>query len=392
MTLLLCNTCGQNYPIINGVPVIFPDGRVPEIQHEADLPTRSTYDPWVYRIILQSLLDNQVVLDIGSGNMTLDDPCIIRMDVMLSPYVDIVADAHALPFLPESIDYIFSLAVYEHLANPFLAAQSMYEVLKDGGYIYHECNFVYAYHGYPHHYFNASLQGLEQIFSKYVPLRKGVATYQMPSFALDMVLRSYLRHSHAKDYQHGKPITELLQSIINIDLTQYDIYFSEDEALNVAAGTYFSGMKQTNPNSTIIPPLIYESWKGDSNLREKFINIYDLTTTKNIMAWALREGRTQNAEIDQYLRNLHPFCKHGETATWDREYIHSLPLVEAKFGAIGFSPDEPMAINSQIALGRFQVDLISKSTQQTLFQKARRTLQQEGMLALLKKAIKYVQE
>jgi SAM-dependent methyltransferase len=78
------------------------------------------------------------------------------MDVAWSPYVDLVADAHALPFLPGSLDYIFSLAVVEHLRNPFLAAQSMVMALKDGGFIYHECNFVFAYHGYPHHYFKGA--------------------------------------------------------------------------------------------------------------------------------------------------------------------------------------------------------------------------------------------
>jgi len=110
---LHCSACGQNYPIVRGVPVMFPDASVPHIQHEDELVVRHEYLPWVNRIILQSLLDNQVALDIGSGSMTLDDPCLIRMDVTWSPYVDLVADAHALPFLPGSLDYIFSLAVAE---------------------------------------------------------------------------------------------------------------------------------------------------------------------------------------------------------------------------------------------------------------------------------------
>ena len=112
---LRCPQCGQVYPVIDNVPVMFPDGRIPEIKHESELTVRQTYDPWVHRVILQSLLDHQVVLEVGSGNLALDDPCIIRMDVLLSPYVDLVADVHALPFLPESLDYIFSLAVVEHL-------------------------------------------------------------------------------------------------------------------------------------------------------------------------------------------------------------------------------------------------------------------------------------
>ncbi len=148
---LYCTECSQTFPIINNVPVIFPDGSVPDYKHQNDLITQNAYFPWIHSVILKSLLDNQIALNIGSGNMALDDPCIIRMDIVLSPYVDIVADVHALPFLPESLDYIFSLAVIEHLRNPFIASQAMYEALKDGGLIYHECNFLIAYHGYPHH-------------------------------------------------------------------------------------------------------------------------------------------------------------------------------------------------------------------------------------------------
>ena len=382
---LICDSCGQKYPIINGVPVIFPDGRIPEVVHESELITRSSYDPWVYRVILQSLLDDQIVLEIGSGSMNLDDPAIIRMDVTLTPYVDLVADAHALPFLPESIDYIFSLAVYEHLYNPFLAAQSMFEVLKDGGYMYHECNFVFAYHGFPHHYFNASLQGLEQVFSKYTPLRKGAATYQMPSFALEMVLRTYLRYSHAREYPHGKQIVDLLQNVVDQDLMQFDIYFSENEALNVAAGTYFSGMKQLSKTSTLIPKVIQEKWEANSQLKEQFPDINNLTTTNNIMVWALGKGRKQYPEIDQYLMKLKPFTKHGEDAPWNRDHIRSLPLSEAKFGAMGFNPDETMAKNSEIASQRPKI----KTPSNGVVQKAVRIFRQEGIKSFVIKGIHY---
>lgn len=386
---LICGACGQSYPIVNGIPVVFPDGRVPEIHHEADLPKCSSYNPWVHRIILQSLLDNQIVLNIGSGNMALDDPCIIRMDVVLNPYTDIVADAHALPFLPGSIDYIFSLAVYEHLHNPFIAARSMYDVLKDGGYIYHECNFVFAYHGYPHHYFNATLQGLEQVFADYVPLRKGVATYQMPSFALKSVLGTYLRFSHAHEYPHGKLLVDLLQKVIEMDLMQFDIYFSENEALNSAAGVYYSGQKQVTPNSTLIPPVIYEKWQNDRTLRAQFANINDLTTTNNIMIWALQEGRTKHSEIKKYLKQVKPFNKHGENALWDRSHIRSLDLQEARFGAIGFNPDESMSANAGIALRSVQASWDPNKHRLTLFQKAIQTLRIKGIKATVLRVLKY---
>jgi SAM-dependent methyltransferase len=337
---LICNQCGQVYPIVNNVPVLFQDGSLPIIQHNTDLQTRESYDPWVHRVILQSLLDDQITLEVGSGNMVLDDPCIIRMDVTLTPYVDLVADVHNLPFLPDSLDFIFSLAVIEHLQQPFIASDEMFKALKDGGYIYHECNFVFAYHGYPNHYFNASMQGMESIFSQFVPLRKGVAPYQMPSFAIDMVIQSYLKHTHAKEYEHGREITDLFETIINKDLKQYDVYFSEGEALNIAAGTYFAGIKQKETGATIIPSQFHSIWEGDKDLKERFPNINDLTTTNNILIWAQTEGKKKYPEISAYIQNIKPFNKREENGDINRLKIRTLPKIEPTFGAIGYKIED----------------------------------------------------
>src|SRR5512139_3466717 len=111
---LICVQSGHRFPIMNEVPILFPDGRTVEIEHEAPLIVRGGYDPWIHRNVMQSLTRGHIVVDIGAGNMTLDDPCIIRTDVTLTPYVDLVADAHALPFRDESVDYVLSLAVLEH--------------------------------------------------------------------------------------------------------------------------------------------------------------------------------------------------------------------------------------------------------------------------------------
>ena len=388
---LRCPQCSQTYPIVEGIPVMYPGGGIPEITHEASLQIRDTYDPWVHRIILQSLLDNQIVLELGSGNMALDDPCIIRMDIALTPYVDLVADAHALPFLPESIDYIFSLAVFEHLRNPFLTAESIYEVLKEGGYIYHECNFVFAYHGYPHHYFNASMQGMEQIFNQFVPLRKGVATYQMPSFALNMVLQTYLKHSHAGEFPHGRRFTRLLKRVLDQGLTQYDIYFSEEEALNIAAGTFFAGMKQLSSNSSLIPEVIRKIWAGDQNLQNRFPNINQITTADNILVWAKQEGRVQYHEIEEFLSNLTPFNKRGLEVPWSRSYIHSLPLIEPRFGAIGFNPDDSLDVKVKEAERRAKFkpkpEFQDKLRQ---LQRALRMVKHEGLLHFIKTLISYI--
>jgi len=57
---LHCGQCQRTYPVVNGVPVMFPKGTVPQIVHETDLLLRTAYNPRVHRTILQSLLDNHI--------------------------------------------------------------------------------------------------------------------------------------------------------------------------------------------------------------------------------------------------------------------------------------------------------------------------------------------
>jgi len=388
---LTCASCGTLYPVVGGVPVMLPDGSSPETVHEVELQVRTTYDPWVHRAILQSLLDDQIVLEVGAGNMALDDPNIIRMDVMLSPYVDLVADVHHLPFLPESLDFVFSLAVFEHLRNPFQAADSIYEALKDGGYIYHECNFVMPYHGYPHHYFNASLQGLEQLFERFTPLRKGVAPYQMPSFALETVLRAYLRHSQLDQTRHGRRFAALLQLILSHDLTEYDVYLDEEAALNLAAGTYYAGRKEGAPGASLIPEVLHYLWENTAELRDRFPDIHQLASTDNILIWAKGEGREQYPEVADLLEKVRPYNKCGEAAEWDRSALQALPHIDPKYSTIEYGAAPPVHHTGRTQQERFTVwGTPDEPKGAKLVQRGAAILREEGLGMFLARLSQYL--
>ena len=322
-----CLGCPMSFPIVNGVPVMLPDCSNPAVKEQESLQRRETYDPWIHRIILQSLLDDHVAVDIGAGNMALDDPCIIRVDVALTPFVDLVADVHALPFRRGSIDFFFSLAVVEHLANPFEAAASMFDALKDGGLVYHECNFVFPYHGYPSHFFNASLSGLERVFHRFRILRRGVAPYQMPSFALDAVLSTYLR-----GLNRAKPgrvdVATLIQGVLESDLRGFDNDFGEQEALALAAGTFLAGVKETSSTSTIVPDPIVSVWNDAQDVRDRISDLNDLTQVTNVLTWAREDGRQRYVPIDMCLMGVVPFNKRGPLRPFDRSAIRQLPLAD----------------------------------------------------------------
>ena len=80
--------------------------------------------------------------------------------------MDIIADAHCLPYANNSVDAIYCEAVFEHLHTPVLAAQEICRVLKKGRKAYICTPFLQAYHGYPCHYQNFTLTGHINLFEK----------------------------------------------------------------------------------------------------------------------------------------------------------------------------------------------------------------------------------
>jgi len=116
------------------------------------------------------------VLEIGSREVT--GPAAGRklfskaeytgFDYYAGPNVDIVGDAHKLSsYFPASarFDLIYSTAVFEHLAMPWVVAMEICKLLKVGGYTFTETHFSYSSHERPWHFFQYSDMGLKALFS-----------------------------------------------------------------------------------------------------------------------------------------------------------------------------------------------------------------------------------
>ena len=90
----------------------------------------------------------------------------LGLDVHPGPGIDIVADVHALTasVAPGSLDGVFSVAVLEHLAAPWLAAAEINRALRMGGETVHVTHQSWPLHETPNDFFRMSDQALRSLF------------------------------------------------------------------------------------------------------------------------------------------------------------------------------------------------------------------------------------
>lgn len=116
------------------------------------------------------------VLEIGSREVTgastlrerLTKATYVGFDYYPGPNVDIVGDAHRLSRYfdeDEQFDLIYSSAVFEHLAMPWVVAEEISKRLKVGGMLFVETHFSFSSHERPWHFFQFSDMGLRALFS-----------------------------------------------------------------------------------------------------------------------------------------------------------------------------------------------------------------------------------
>jgi SAM-dependent methyltransferase len=131
-------------------------------------------------------------LSIGGGPLRAHRR-LINLNIVAMDNVDVVGDAHRLPFADGSIAAVHSEAVFEHLSDPVAAAKEVARVLKPGGKAFICTPFLQAFHGYPSHFQNFTIVGHKQLFESagLQVIEQGVAVG--PTYALFNMGSIYLR-------------------------------------------------------------------------------------------------------------------------------------------------------------------------------------------------------
>lgn len=150
------------------------------------------------------------VLEIGSREVTgksglrarLDQAEYVGFDYYPGPNVDVAGDAHRLASHVEGpFDAIYSSAVFEHLAMPWVAAEEIAKLLKVGGLLFIETHFAFSSHERPWHFFHFTDMGLRALFSPALGFECVEASLQNP------IVGRFSHHAAA--YLRGQPVKGL---------------------------------------------------------------------------------------------------------------------------------------------------------------------------------------
>ncbi|WP_123647136.1 class I SAM-dependent methyltransferase [Lysobacter enzymogenes] len=132
-----------------------------------------------------------LVLDCGAGLRNVYYRNVVNCEIVAYDSTDVLAAAERLPFVDGCFDAVLSLNVLEHVKDPFQAARELLRVLKPGGRLMCVAPFLQPLHGYPHHYYNMTRQGLENLFAPLDERRVEIYGAMRPIWSLQWFLSVY---------------------------------------------------------------------------------------------------------------------------------------------------------------------------------------------------------
>lgn len=149
-----------NQAIVALTPAIRDDFRIDPTENISAMG----YDGMALDFIRKISDAGGMVLDCGAGLKDFMYPNVVNLEIVDYPSTDIVGVGQRLPFRDDAFDGVLSIAVLEHVSDPFGCAKELVRVLKPGGEIICAVPFLQPEHGYPHHYFNMTRAGVLELF------------------------------------------------------------------------------------------------------------------------------------------------------------------------------------------------------------------------------------
>lgn len=192
---VICQSCQQIYPkTAQHFDFLTPELRQAyQIIDTTDI-SHHEYDRYAQDVIRS--FPEGLVLDCGAGSRGVNYSNVINFEIANYPSTDVLGVAEQLPFQDETFDGVLSLAVLEHVSDPFRCAAEIARVLKKGGRVYCVVPFLQPVHAYPNHFYNMTAQGLANLFTRHqLHIRDSfVPLSGVPMWSLGAILNSWAQN------------------------------------------------------------------------------------------------------------------------------------------------------------------------------------------------------
>jgi SAM-dependent methyltransferase len=202
------------------------------------------YDGHVLELIARHA--NGWVLDCGAGKRSTYYGNVVNFEIVAYDSTDVRGVGEVLPFVDNAFDAAISIAVLEHVKDPFRCAAELARVLKPGGELICCVPFLQPYHGYPHHYYNMTHQGLRNLFAKHVQVdRIDVYASVLPIWSLSWVISSWadgLRGRTRQDFLNMR-LSEFLEAPTNFLNAPFVAELPATKNLELASACVLFGRK-----------------------------------------------------------------------------------------------------------------------------------------------------
>jgi SAM-dependent methyltransferase len=185
-------------------------------------------------------------LDCGAGKRDTYYDNVVNFEIVAYETTDVLGVGEKLPFLDASFDAVLSVAVLEHVKDPFLCAKEIVRVMKPAAKLFCSVPFLQPVHGYPHHYYKMTNQGLRNLFENYLKIERQSVYYSLlPIFSLNWILNSWVAGLGPKDKSEflDMKVSDLIKPAAEFLNKGFVKNLTEEKNFELASGTVIYAKK-----------------------------------------------------------------------------------------------------------------------------------------------------
>ncbi len=207
--------------------------------------SQNSYDGHVQELIASN--PDGLILDCGAGRRDRYYANVVNLEIADYDTTDVLGIGEVLPFRDASFDGVISIAVLEHVRDPFACAREIARVLKPGGRLVCAVPFLQPLHGYPHHYYNMTGEGLRNLFAGHLAVdHQYVPASLLPIWSLTWIIQSWAAGlpPDARKRFLSRRLSDFTADPLSLLQEPYVTQLSDRTNMELASGTYLFAHKE----------------------------------------------------------------------------------------------------------------------------------------------------